>query len=164
MNVKPRVYLETTIPSSLSAWPSRDLVMAANQEVTREWWANRRVAFELFVSQAVIKESSAGDQDAATRRSELLRTFPRLDISDDVERLAAKLIKDVPLPLKAQVDALHIAVAAVDRMDYWLTWNCTHIANAALRTRIEAVCRSAGYEPPVVCTPQEMLELGDLDA
>jgi len=164
MNVKPRVYLETTIPSSLSAWPSRDLVMAANQEVTREWWANRRVAFELFVSQAVIKESSAGDQDAATRRLELLRTFPRLDISDDVERLAAKLIKDVPLPLKAQVDALHIAVAAVDRMDYWLTWNCTHIANAALRTRIEAVCRSAGYEPPVVCTPQEMLELGDLDA
>jgi len=163
MNVKPRVYLETTIASYLSAWPSRDLVMAANQEVIREWWANRRVAFELFVSQAVIKESSAGDQDAATRRLEFLKPFPRLDISHDVERLAAKLITDVPLPPKAQVDALHIAVAAVHRMDYLLTWNCTHIAIATLRTRIEAVCRSEGYEPPVVCTPLEMLENGDFD-
>lgn len=121
MSAKPRVYLETTIASYLTAWPSRDLVMAANQEVTREWWANRQDAFDLFVSQAVIKESSAGDQDAAKRRLEFLRPFPRLDITPDVERLAVRLILDVPLPPKAQVDALHIAVAAVHRMNYLLT-------------------------------------------
>lgn len=164
MSTKPRVYLETTIASYLTAWPSRDLIMAANQETTREWWTNRRDAFELFVSQTVIKESSAGDQDAAQRRLEFLKPFPRLDITEEVESLAAKLIADVPLPPKAQADALHIAVAAVNKMNYLLTWNCTHIANATLRSRIEAVCRSEGYEPPVVCTPQEMLEQGDQDA
>jgi hypothetical protein len=81
-----------------------------------------------------------------------------------VESLAAKLIVNVPLPPKAQADALHIAVSAVNKMNYLLTWNCTHIANATLRSRIEAVCRSQGYEPPVVCTPQEMLGQGDQDA
>ena len=138
--------------------------MAANQETTREWWANRKDAFELFVSQTVIKESSAGDKDAAQRRLEFLKPFPRLDITEEVEPLAAKLIADVPLPPKTQADALHIAVAAVNKMNYLLTWNCTHIANATLRSRIEAVCRSQGYEPPVVCTPQEMLVQGDEDA
>lgn len=164
MSTKPKVYLETTIASYLTAWPSRDLVMAANQETTREWWANRKDAFELFISQTVIKEFSAGDKDAAQRRLEFLKPFPRLDITEEVETLAAKLIADVPLPPKAQADALHMAVAAVNKMNYLLTWNCTHIANATLRSRIEGVCRSHGYEPPVVCTPQEMLEQGDQDA
>ena len=164
MSTKPKVYLETTIASYLTAWPSLDLLMAANQETTREWWANRKDAFELFVSQTVIKESGAGDPDAAQRRLEFLKPFPRLDITEEVEALAAKLIADVPLPPKAQADALHIAVAAVNKMNYLLTWNCTHIANATLRSRIEAVCRSQGYEPPVVCTPQEMLAEGDEDA
>jgi PIN domain len=162
--MKPKVYLETTIASYLTAWPSRDLVMAANQTTTREWWANRRDAFQLFVSQTVIKESSAGDQNAAQRRMDFLKPFPLLDITVEVEALAAKLITDVPLPPKAQADALHIAVAAVHGMDYLLTWNCTHIANATLRSQIEVVCRSAGYEPPVVCTPQEMLGPGEENA
>ena len=138
--------------------------MAANQEVTREWWVHRRGAFELFISQTVIMEASAGDRDAAQRRLEFLKPFPRLAITEEVEALAAKLIEDVPLPLKAQADALHIAVSAVNNMNYLLTWNCTHIANATLRSRIEAVCRAAGYEPPVVCTPLEMLAEGDNDA
>ena len=161
MSTQPKVYLETTIASYLTAWPSRDLVMAANQQVTREWWSKRRHDFQLFVSQIVIKESSAGDQDAAQHRLEFLKPFPRLDITVEVEALAAQLIADVPLPLKAQADALHIAVAAVHHMNYLLTWNCTHIANATLRTAIERVCRSQGYEPPVVCTPQEILEQGE---
>jgi hypothetical protein len=95
---------------------------------------------------------------------EFLKPFPRLDITEEVETLAAKLIAGVPLPANAQADALHIAVSAVNKMNYLMTWNCTHIANATLRSRIEAVCRAAGYEPPVVCTPQEMLEQGAEDA
>jgi hypothetical protein len=159
--MKPKVYLETTIVSYLTAWPSRDLVMAANQATTIEWWRNRRDAFDLFVSQAVLKESRAGDREAAERRWEVLRLYPLLEITEEVEMLAGDLLAKVPLPPKAQADALHIAVAAVNGMDYLLTWNCTHIANATLRSRIEAVCRSAGYEPPIICTPQEMLERGD---
>ena len=164
MSPKPKVYLETTIPSYFTAWRSRDLIMAANQETTREWWSRRKNDFDFFVSQAVIKESGAGDLDAAKRRLDFLRPFPLLDMSDEVESLAAKLIVDVPLPPKAQADALHIAVAAVNQMNYLVTWNCTHIANATLRSKIEKVCRSQGYEPPVVCTPQEMLEEEGQDA
>lgn len=168
MSTKPKVSLETTIPRDFTAWRSRDLVMAANQEITLEWWSRRKRDFEFFVSQVVIKEYGAGDPDAAKRRLEFLRPFPLLDISDEVESLAAKRIVDVPLPPKAQADALHIAVAAVNEMNYLVTWNCTHththIANATLRSKIEKVCRSQGYEPPVVCTPQEMLEEEDQDA
>ena len=164
MSTKPKVSLDTTIPSDFTAWRSRDLVMAANQEITLEWWSRRKRDFEFFVSQVVIKEYGAGDPDAAKRRLEFLRPFPLLDISDEVESLAAKRIVDVPLPPKAQADALHIAVAAVNEMNYLVTWNCTHIANATLRSKIKKVCRSQGYEPPVVCTPQEMLEEEDQDA
>ena len=162
--MKPSVYLETTIVSYLTARPSRDIVMAANQQMTREWWMNRIDAFEVFVGQAVIEESSAGDSDAAQRRLEVLRQFPRLDITEDVKNLARELIAGVPLPPKAQADALHIALAAVNGMHFLLTWNCAHIANATLRSQIEAVLRSTGYEPPVICTPQEMLEQGESNA
>lgn len=157
MTELPKVYLETTIASYLTAWPSRDLVMAANQEVTREWWAQRKDDFQLFVSQIVIKESSAGDPGAAERRLEFLKPFPRLDITEEVEALAARLLAEVPLPPKAQADTLHIAVSAVNNIDYLLTWNCTHIANATLRLKIEEICRAQGYQPPIICTPQEML-------
>ncbi len=121
LSIEAELYLETTTASYLTAWPSRDLVMAANQETTREWWANRREAFEIFVSQTVIKESSVGDSDAAKRRLQVLQPFPRLDITDEVESLATKLIAVVPLPPKAQADALHIAAAAVHHMNYLLT-------------------------------------------
>ena len=159
--IKPKIYLETTIVSYLTARPSRDIVMAANQEMTREWWTNFRNAFDVFLSQIVVKESSAGDNEAAQRRLDILTRLPRLDITDNVESLAADLILGIPLPPKAQADTLHIAVSAVHGMDYLLTWNCTHIANATLRLKIETICRLAGYEPPVICTPQEMLERGD---
>jgi hypothetical protein len=155
--MKPSVYLETTIVSYLTAWPSRDLVMAANQATTREWWTTRKDEFDLYISQPVIQESNAGDSEAAARRWEILQHIQRLTISQEVENLAASIITDVPLPAKAQTDALHIAASAVNGINYLLTWNCTHIANATLRPRIEAVCQTAGYKPPVICTPQELL-------
>lgn len=155
---RPRVYLETTIPSYLAAWPSRDLVMAAHQQTTREWWDSRRQDFDLFVSQFVIDEASAGDADAAGRRLEALADVPLLDPTEDAYVLAHELMRRVPLPAKAGADSLHIAIATVNGMDYLLTWNCTHIANAALRSSIETVCRDCGYQPPVICTPEELLK------
>src|SRR5947209_8696857 len=161
--MKPRVYLETTIPSYLTAWPSRDLVRAAHQQITREWWQQRRDKFELFIAQVVVRECQAGDPDAAAQRLEVLRDLPLLEQTEEVTALAQALLEQVPLPERAAVDALHIAVATVHGMNYLLTWNCTHIANAALRGQIESVCRAAGYEPPAICTPEELLSEGDAE-
>ena len=88
----------------------------------------------------------------------MLADIRQLEVTEAVEILAEALVHQVPLPEKAQVDALHIAIAAVHGMECLLTWNCTHIANAALRPQIEAICRSFGYEPPTICTPQELME------
>ena len=156
--MKPKVYLETTIPSYLTARPSRDLVTAAHQQITREWWDTRRHAFDLFVSQMVIDEASAGDPDAAARRLEVLAPLSLLAPRAEGADLAQALIEQVPLPIGAAADALHIAIAVVNGMDYLLTWNCTHIANAVLRSQIETVCRSKGFEVPIICTPDELLE------
>ena len=156
--MKPSVYIETTIPSYLTAWRSPGLVMAANQEATRSWWDTSRPKYELFISQLVTDEASSGDPEAAKRRLAIIDDLPELDISEQAEALAAQLLASAALPEKAKTDALHIAVATVHGIDYLLTWNCKHIANAALRPKIESVCRAAGYEPPIICTPLELME------
>jgi hypothetical protein len=156
--MKPRIYLETTIPSYLAAWPSRDLVVAAHQQVTKEWWDNRRGDFALFVSQMVLQEAGEGDPDASSRRLDTLKEISVLEVTKEARAFAKRLTNQVPLPPKAAIDGLHIALAVVHQMDYLLTWNCTHIANAALRNRIDAVCRRRGYKTPIICTPEELLE------
>jgi hypothetical protein len=155
--MKPRAYIETTIVSYLTARPTRDLVRAAEQEITREWW-DARQAFELYVSQLVLDESAAGDADAAARRLVALREAAILDTSEEAIALGRHLVVAGGLPTKASADALHIAVAAVHGLDYLLTWNCTHIANARTRGKIEGLCRAAGYDPPMLCTPMELME------
>ncbi len=155
--MKLKVYIETTIPSYLTAWPSRDLIKAGQQQITREWWQIRD-RFELLVSQLVLEESAGGDAQAAKERLEALSGVAVLKISEEATALAGRLIEGVALPEKATADALHIAIAVVGGVDVLLTWNCRHIANAAMRHRIEAVCRTEGYEPPVICTPVELME------
>ncbi len=155
--MKLKVYIETTIPSYLTAWPNRDLIKAVQQQITREWWQTRD-RFDLLVSQLVLEESSEGDPQAATERLKALADLPVLRISEGAIALASRLVDEVALPAKAAADALHIAVAVVGGVDYLLTWNCKHIANAAMRHMIEAVCRADGYEPPVICTPVELME------
>jgi hypothetical protein len=155
--VKPRVYLETTVPSYLTAWPSRDLVRAAHQQITREWWQHRRGEFEVFISPVVLQECQAGDPIAAAERFEVIRDLPLLEQTEEATALAQTLLREVPLPDRAAADALHIAIAAVNGMDYLLTWNCTHIANAALRDSIESICLDGDYQPPTICTPEELL-------
>ena len=161
--MNPKVYIETTIISYLTAWPSQKLVMAANQETTRNWWDEERQHFDLFISEAVIQEASAGDLDAAWRRLEVIQDLPELPITDEARLLAKELIQQTPLPEKARIDALHVATATVNGMDYLLTWNCRHIANATLRNSMAEVCRSAGYEMPIICTPLELIQEQDHD-
>ena len=156
-NVKPSVYLETTIPSLLTAWPSRDLIIAADQQVTKEWWRTRRHDFNLFVSQVVLDEAAEGDPAAASERLAEMQGLPVLEINADVEHVARAILKTRLIPAKASNDALHLAVAAVHRMHFLLTWNCRHLANAALGGQLAAACQQAGFEMPVICTPRELI-------
>ena len=153
---EPSVYIETTIVSYLASRPSRDLVVAAHQQVTMAWWEGPRTRYRCFVSALVVQEAEGGDADAAKRRMAILDGIPLLALTDDVLRLAEALVDNGPIPTKAAVDALHIAVAAVHGVDYLLTWNCRHIANASMRRVIGRICAQAGYEVPVICTPEEL--------
>ena len=153
-----KVYVETSVISYLTSRLSRDLIVAGHQQITQEWWANQRDKFELFVSQTVLEESAGGDQEAAQQRLSAIETLPLLEIAEEAIALAKDLVRMGPLPETAEVDALHIAIAVTNRVDYLLTWNCKHLANAALRSRIERVCRARGYDPVIICTPEELLE------
>lgn len=151
------IYLETSIISYLTARPSRDLIVAANQAMTQEWWHGQRDRFAVYVSQLVIEEAKAGDEQAAQKRLTLLASIPLLDITDAGRMLTQQFLEAGFLPDKAARDAAHIAIATIHGMDYLLTWNCRHIANAAIRNDIIRVCHANGYESPVICTPQELL-------
>ncbi len=155
--MKPKVYLETTIISYLAAKPSRDLIIAAHQELTNEWWENRRKQFDLFVSQLVIQESKAGDKNASQKRLSILESIPLLELNEDVASLARDLIKEKALPKKAVEDALHIAIAITHGVDYLLTWNCKHIANAEKQHSITTTCHKKDFEAPIICTPEELM-------
>ena len=154
---KYAVYLETSVVGYATSRLSRDLVVAAHQQITREWFTSRAQRYELFVSQLVVSEASGGDEGAARERVGFLQGIPRLAITGSAGEPAAKLVESGAVPRRAAEDALHIAVAAVHGVDYLLTWNCKHIANAAMRQAIEGVCREGGYEPPVICTPEELM-------
>ena len=154
---RKKVYIETTIVSYLTALPSRDLVLAAHQKLTLEWW-QRRELFDLFASEAVLQEAAAGHPEPAGRRLSALEGCTIVAVDAQVATLARALLAAEALPAKALVDALHVAAAAVHGIDYLLTWNCKHIANAAARGTIEKTCRGAGFEPPAICTPEELME------
>lgn len=156
--MKPSVYLETTVVSYLVGWLSQNsLLVASNQELTREWWATRRDRFELFASTAVVDEARKGDGKLAAERLAFLSEVELFDVTSEARALAAKLVHEANIPAKAEIDAIHIAVAAINGMTYLLSWNCAHIVNAATLPRVYDVCRVSGYEPPFVCTPQELM-------
>ena len=156
--MKPTVYLETSVVGYATSRPSRDLVTAGRQQITREWFIVAIRKYDLFVSQLVIGEVSAGNESAARERTAFLQGIPRLGVTEASSDLATELVRSGAIPSKAAEDALHIAVAAVHGVEFLVTWNCKHIANAATRQVIEHVCRMAGYEPPVICTPEELID------
>ncbi|MBX3362575.1 MAG: type II toxin-antitoxin system VapC family toxin [Phycisphaeraceae bacterium] len=155
--MKPTVYLETSVVSYVAARPSRDIVVAAQQQLTHEWWNTRRSDFELVISDVVSDEASAGDPDAAARRLKFLSGLRVLRPTDADASLAQALVARLSLPRRAAIDALHIAIAAANNVQYLLTWNCSHIANAVHRPGIQSVCVESGLSPPLICTPQELM-------
>jgi predicted nucleic acid-binding protein len=160
--MKPTVYLETTIVSYLVGWLNRNsLSVAANQELTREWWARRRNQYQLFASTVVVDEARMGEGKLAAERLDFLREVELLEATLEARSLATELIRTAKIPSKAEIDALHIAIAAINGMTYLLSWNCAHIVNAATLPSVYEVCRRNGYEPPFVCTPQELMGTED---
>lgn len=151
-----KLYLETSVISYLTARPSRDLILAAHQQITRDWWDFKRKNFQIFVSQLVIQEAGAGDSEAAQKRSQALENIPLLDLTQEVLALAKALLDDGILPTRAKEDALHLAAAAVHKMDFLLTWNCRHIANPDILRRIILWHSDLSiHQFPVICTPAE---------
>jgi len=156
--MKAKIYIETSIISYLTGRPSRDIIIAAHQQVTGEWWRNKRHFFDLYSSQLVLQEAGAGDEEQAGKRLNALEETELLEITESALSLAEVFIKKSAVPKIAPEDAIHIAVAVVNGIDYLMSWNCKHIANAKMRSKIDQVCLSCGYEPIIICTPEELLE------
>jgi hypothetical protein len=155
--VKPKVYLETTIPSLLTAWPSRDVSIAGQQQTTRDWWERRRLHFKLHISELVLEEIGRGEPVMAAARQTALKECAILEALDEAQALGEAMVQAKLIPIKAAADALHIATATVHGMDFLLTWNCRHIANAAIADRLRSLCEKAGYRVPTLCTPYELM-------
>jgi len=154
---KPTLYLESTIPSYLTARPSRDLIVAAHQQITHEWWEGCRADYDVYVSEAVLLEIGAGDPEAAARRLAKVEGLPRLPLTQDVDALALKYQDGLGLPRDARVDIVHIACAVAHRMEYLLTWNCTHIAHGLVIRRLQTLNAKLSMPTPVIVTPEELL-------
>lgn len=155
--MKARLYLETTIVSYLVARPSSNVTLAGHQAVTSAWWRRRRKDFDIFISDTVLVEASAGEVAMAKKRIALLNPFGVLATNEAVDDLAEALMHGDPLPFKAERDATHIALSAVHRMHFLLTWNCKHIANARMQGKIAEICSHHGFACPVICTPDELI-------
>jgi hypothetical protein len=151
------VYIETSIRGYLTARSTKNLILAANIEITRDWWESQRNTFLLYTSEAVLDEVAQGDAAIATQRLEILRDFPLLELNQSVQTLAKEFLIRSSLPSKAKVDAIHIAAATVHGMDYLLTWNCKHIANAQIQGKLAKISLDFGYVLPILCTPNELM-------
>lgn len=156
--MKPTVYIETTIISYLTAWPSRDVVRLSHELITREWWTKHRSSFDLYASDFVIEEASRGDPTAAAERLKELADIPLLPVNPAVTELAERVATALALPPRARLDAAHVAIAAVHGMAFLLTWNCRHLANGVLADKIERACAEAGFTAPRILTPELLME------
>ena len=150
------VYVESSVISYLASRPSRDLVTAARQTITLEWWEERRQQYEVYISTLVEEEISRGDSSAAKRRLAYVAEIPALEVTDQANTLAKDLLKQGAVPKNSAEDALHIGIAAATGMEYLLTWNFKHINNAETKTMIAKVIEAHGFVSPVLCSPEEL--------
>lgn len=155
----PLIYVETSVISYLASRSSRDLLVAARQEATREWWESRDVFFQPFVSRLVLREASMGDPAAALQRLEICRPLRLLDVDAACEALAGELIAARALPETEQEDALHIALATLSKADFIASWNFAHLVGPVAKFRLQTTIQNMGYPPPILATPEELLEM-----
>lgn len=154
----PLIYIETSIVSYLRQRASSQVITAARQLLTNRWWDDERSNYDLVTSQYVIDEAADGDPQLTQKRLESLDDIPLLQLGTEIDAIAMEIMTRAILPPKAQVDALHIATAVHHRIDYLLTWNCTHIANARILPRIHGLLSDLNCFIPIICTPEEMVD------
>ncbi len=155
---RPTAYIETTVIGHLVGRMLTDPIVAGRQTVTRQWWPTAITKYRCFVSKVVADECAAGDPDAAKERLEVLNSLEFIATSPSVDELARKLIEECAVPKTEPRDAVHISLAAVNGLEYLVSWNFKHIVNPTTRSAIERVCRDAGFVPPIICTPDELME------
>ncbi len=155
--MKPVVYLETSVVSYLAGRPSRDLVVAGRQEISREWWQRRRAHYSLRISALVLQEIRRGDLTVAQERETAVAEVDILEITPEATQLAAELVRGKAVPAQASEDALHVALACVHAADYLLTWNFRHINNAERKRTLSRAVEAAGFECPMICSPEELM-------
>jgi len=156
--MKPKVYIETSVIGYLTSWPSGDLIVAARQKITRDWWRDAPAKYELLVSDVVLREAGTGDPHAVKDRLAVLAGLPVLPPSQEGQDLVDALLAQGAVPISEPEDAMHIALTVVNGIEYLATWNFKHIANASLRRKINDVCTAAGYVPTTICSPEELSE------
>jgi len=157
--MKKRVYVETTVVSYLSARPSRDLLIAAHQEATREFWSRLAGRYEVYVSALVYEEAGRGDPEQARVRLGIVKPLAMLDTDDAARELAERMVSCGSVPKAHPEDALHLAIAAINGMDVFLTWNFAHLNNPFTREKVRRVVEDGGYRCPEICSPDELLEV-----
>jgi hypothetical protein len=151
-----RIYIESTIPSYVVARAARDLLQAARQQLTKDWWDMKRATHELFTSQVVLDEIASGEAAMAQQRLDAMAGIPLVDLTDEARSLTKDILASGVLPPDADRDAAHIALATVHEMDVPLSWNCRHIANAAIQAPLRRLAEKSGLALPVLCTPDEL--------
>jgi len=152
------IYIETTIVSYYTARPSRDVIVAARQESTRELWPKLISDYNSFVSILVREEAEKGDKEQSALRLQAIESFPILDTDETAVALAAKILHGHGIPQEFPEDALHIAIAAVNGIDVVVTWNFAHMNNPFTRMMVRQLVENAGYSCPELCSPDELLE------
>jgi len=156
--MKPTVYIETSVVSYVTARRSRDLVVAAHQEITQEWWETALPSFSGYVSPIVLEETSRGDARAAHKRLDLIAGLPVLEVLPEVRELADAYFRATAIPEKARGDSYHLALAAWHGMDFLVSWNCTHIVSGRVRRAVDDINLELGIRTSVICTPEELME------
>jgi len=156
--VKPTIYVETSVISYITSQPSRDLIVAAHQQITHDWWENALTHYDPCISPIVLEEISRGDPLAAQLRMGKISSFPVLEILPEVHNLAVLNFKKSDIPEKARADSYHLALAAWHGLDYLVSWNCTHVVNGRIRMIIEEINARQGIRTPIICTPEELME------
>ena len=151
------IYIETSILGYLTARSTDNLILAANVKVTQDWWDEHSTSLVLYASEIVADEASRGDATMANQRQNLLQSLIFLDLTDEAIALAQEFLQQSNLPPKASNDALHMALATVYGLDYLLTWNCKHMANAQIQRKLSQISLELGYILPFVCTPYEFI-------
>jgi predicted nucleic acid-binding protein len=155
------VYIETTVVGSIAGRIHPNPEVASRQHKTRRWWKEAKLTYQIVISHLVVDECLAGDPSAASERIDEIEDLTRVNVTDDARNLANALMAKGAIPESEPRDALHVALAAVHGIKYLVTWNFKHIANATLRYRINEVCRDNGFEPPIICTPEELAGMTD---